>query len=72
MSLMCFWRFQRDMDDAASAIPDDFADDLCKRYQDMERAHAVHLDMCELILSSTDSPRREWVQLPAPPDPGKP
>ena len=40
-------------------------DDLCRRDREIEKTKALHLDVCDLILSSGQRPRREWVAVPA-------
>lgn len=39
----------------------EYLDDLCLRYREIEKSKAVHLDMCELIVSTDGRRRREWV-----------
>ena len=61
------------MDDEFYSPRNDLADDLCQFYREMERTRSVHLDICELMLSSSERSRREWVQIPGhtPPEPKK-
>lgn len=51
---------ENDLRDFAAEI----LDDLCRRDREIEKAKALHLDVCDLILSSGQRPRREWVSLP--------
>ena len=51
---------QKYMENAYNEGGLEYLDDLCLRYREMERSKAMHLDVCDLILS-TDGRRREWV-----------
>lgn len=36
-------------------------DDLCRRDREMEKTRALNVELCDLILSSGQRRRREWV-----------
>jgi len=51
----------KDVETDVSVFSPELADDLTQRYREIERAQ----ELWELILPYTDTPVREWVQMPA-------
>ena len=54
-------------DHSSESVPE-----LSEVYLEMERTRALHLDVSDLILSSSGYARREWVRLGRPDEPAKP
>ena len=40
----------------------DFVEDLCLHYRELEKSKALHLGVCDLMLSA-GTRRREWLQV---------
>jgi hypothetical protein len=44
----------------------ELAPELSEVYRQMERTHALHLDVSEVILSCSSCTSREWIQVTGP------
>ncbi len=54
---------QRSVDNELSNAPSELGSELSDLYRDMERTRALHLEICDLMLSPANRAAREWVRL---------